>query len=250
MARAEFDILHADADCVAIAKPAGVPAIPGRDGEPSALERLAAQLGLPCAGAADPRLRVVHRIDRDTSGALLFALSRDAQRHLSEQFRGRTVAKEYLALVAGAPGADEGTIESPIGPHPTSPRRMIVTKTGRPALTLWRVEQRYRGLALLRVFPKTGKTHQIRVHLRSIGLPLAIDPLYNPAGPRALLLSAFKRGYRPAADHEERPLIERLTLHAERLRFLDRSGRPIDLVAPLPKDLRAAVQMLGKYARS
>jgi 23S rRNA-/tRNA-specific pseudouridylate synthase len=132
----------------------------------------------------------------------------------------------------------------------------IVRHGGRPARTLWRVEETFRDLALLRVFPKTGKTHQIRVHLASVGLPLAIDPLYNaPRGGGAgaatpgLLLSTFKRGYRPTGGGVERPLIERLTLHAETLRFTDRTGAKLEVVAPPPKDFRAALNMLRKYAR-
>jgi 23S rRNA pseudouridine955/2504/2580 synthase/23S rRNA pseudouridine1911/1915/1917 synthase len=99
----------------------------------------------------------------------------------------------------------------------------------------------------------TGKTHQIRVHLMSIGLPLAIDPLYNaprgPGAPPGLMLSAFKRGYRAAGGGPERPLIDRLTLHAEKLRFTDVAGQSVEVTAPLPKDLRAALNMLRKYAR-
>jgi 23S rRNA-/tRNA-specific pseudouridylate synthase len=107
-------------------------------------------------------------------------------------------------------------------------------------------------MALLRVFPKTGKTHQIRVHLAHIGLPLLIDPLYSAPRERApigLMLSQFKRGYRESRGKEERPLIARLTLHAEKLRFVHPNGKPIEIVAPLPKDFRAALNMLSKYAR-
>ena len=86
------------------------------------------------------------------------------------------------------------------------------------------------------------------MHLKSIGLPLAIDPLYNPTfNPHGLYLSSFKRGYRPAAGREERPLIDRLTLHAERLRFLDLDGNDIEVVAPLPKDFRAALNQLHRF---
>ncbi len=106
-------------------------------------------------------------------------------------------------------------------------------------------------MTLLRIRPQTGKTHQIRVHLKHIGLPLVIDPLYNPTGagaPVGLFLSSFKRGYR-AKQVEERPLIERLTLHAEKLRIAHPSGHDLEIIAPLPKDLRSTLNMLGKYAR-
>jgi 23S rRNA pseudouridine955/2504/2580 synthase/23S rRNA pseudouridine1911/1915/1917 synthase len=199
------------------------------------------------------RLRVVHRLDKDTSGVLLFAKNVSAQRHLSHQFQNNTIQKEYLALVRGRPQQAAGEIDAPLARHPASKERMaIVRHGGRRARTEWRVEETFRDLALLRVFPKTGKTHQIRVHLQSIGMPLAIDPLYNaPRGGGAspgLLLSAFKRGYRATGRERERPLIDRLTLHAEKLRFGDPAGANIEVVAPLPKDFRAVLNMLRKYA--
>ena len=118
---------------------------------------------------------------------------------------------------------------------------------------MWKLEQPFRDYALLRVFPKTGKTHQIRVHLKHIGLPLAVDPLYNPPRERArvagIYLSSFKRDYRPARGHEERPLIARLTLHAERLCLDGPAQRPLQFVAEAPKDFRAALKSLQKYDR-
>lgn len=235
---------------VAVDKPAGLATIPGRAEQTSVIEELAAQLGLPASGTADPRVRVVHRLDKETSGVLLFALDSATQRHLSHQFQNNTISKEYLALVVGRPAETEGEVDAALGRHPTSPLRMAVTKHGgRPARTAWRVEQAFRALSLLRVFPKTGKTHQIRVHLKSIGLPLAIDPLYNvQKGSPGLLLSTFKRGYRSKGDGPERPLIDRLTLHAERLRFASPAGDAVEVVSPLPKDLRSTLNMLAKYS--
>ena len=233
---------------VAVFKPAGLATIPGRGETDSVLEALARQLGLPSTGDADPRVRVVHRLDKETSGVLLFALNRAAQQHLSHQFQNNTIAKEYLALVRGRPGDTSGVIDAPLAPHPTSPRRMAVVKRGgRPARTEWRVEETFRGFALLRCFPKTGKTHQIRVHLLHIGLPLAIDPLYGSREP--IFLSDFKRGYRPTRGGDERPLIDRLTLHAERLAFVAPDGTPTEIIAPLPKDFRAVLNQLRRNAR-
>jgi 23S rRNA pseudouridine955/2504/2580 synthase/23S rRNA pseudouridine1911/1915/1917 synthase len=242
----KLDILLDTPDLAAIMKPAGLATIPGRGETTSALEQLAAQLGLPCSGTADPRLRVVHRLDKDTSGVLLFARHTAAQRHVSHQFQNNAVEKEYLAIVAGRPSADEGTIDAPLAPHPNNPKLMAVSKQGRPALTLWKVEQRFRNHALIRCFPKTGKTHQIRVHLKHAGMPLAVDPLYNPKAP-PLLLSSIKRDYRPTrGEVVERPLIARLTLHAEKLRFTDLAGAPVEAIAPPPKDFRATVNQMSK----
>ena len=254
MARRDtLDILTQRPDWVAVDKPAGLATIPGRGEDDSVLEQLGRQLGLPSSGTADPRVRVVHRLDKDTSGVLLFATHAAAQRHLSHQFQNNAVGKEYLALVAGRPAGQEGEVDAPLARHPASPQRMAVVRHGgRPARTAWRVEEAFRHFTLLRVFPRTGKTHQIRVHLQSIGLPLAIDPLYNAprgGGAAGLLLSTFKRGYRPAAGETERPLVDRLTLHAEKLRFRGLDGDDVEIAAPLPKDLRAAINMLRKYGR-
>jgi RluA family pseudouridine synthase len=239
-------ILFDNENLVAVSKPAGLATIPGRGETTSVLEELSRQAGLPCSGTTDPRLRVVHRLDKGTTGVLLFAKNIEAQRHLSHQFQNNTVEKEYLALVAGRAIEDSGDIDSPIAPHPTIKARMTVSKHGRPARTLWKVEQRFRDFTLLRCLPKTGKTHQIRVHLLSIGLPLAIDPIYNRhAAP--ILLSQFKRDYRGKLGEPERPLIDRLTLHAECLRVRSLSDELLEIRAALPKDFATTLKMLVKY---
>jgi 23S rRNA pseudouridine955/2504/2580 synthase/23S rRNA pseudouridine1911/1915/1917 synthase len=126
---------------------------------------------------------------------------------------------------------------------------MTVTKHGRSARTDWQVEKSLRRFALLRCFPRTGRTHQIRVHLKSIGLPLAVDPLYNSQAPRSpvgIYLSRYKRDYRPTFGEEERPLIARLTLHAEKITFTRIDGISVTIECPAPKDFRAAVNQLSK----
>lgn len=246
-------VLWESDDAIAVAKPAGLATIPGRDEPQSVLQVVAAQIGLPATGTADPRVRVVHRLDKDTSGVLLFAKNTDAQRHLSHQFQNNAISKEYLALVNGRPGEREGEIVAALARHPTSARHMaIVSHGGRPARTAWKVEEFFRDYTLLRVFPKTGKTHQIRVHLESIGLPLAIDPLYLnavPGRPTGIYLSRFKRAYSPTHGEEERPLIDRLTLHAEKLSFLDRQGVTINIACPLPKDMKAVLNQLRRWGK-
>jgi 23S rRNA-/tRNA-specific pseudouridylate synthase len=125
---------------------------------------------------------------------------------------------------------------------------MAVAKHGgRPARTAWRVEDQFRDFVLLRCFPKTGKTHQIRVHLAHIGLPLAIDPLYGCGDP--IFLSDFKRDYRRARDRDERPLIDRLTLHAHRLQFVGTANERVEIESEPPKDFRAIVNQLRRHAR-
>jgi 23S rRNA pseudouridine1911/1915/1917 synthase len=257
-ASAPLTILLETPDLVAVAKPAGLTTIPGRDGSDSVLEALGRQLNLPTAGLADPRLRVVHRLDKDTSGVLLFAENAAAQRALCKQFLDSSVRKEYLALVIGRPQADEGRIDAPLANHPTDRLRMVVAKNGKPAVTDWKVEKRIGDLTLLRCFPRTGRTHQIRVHLQSAGFPLAIDPLYRPQRdrprngeeprPPGIYLSDFKRDYRPTRGEIERPLIDRLTLHAHRIALYDPAGGDVKLECEPPKDFRATIKQLEKLA--
>src|SRR5688572_20960789 len=141
-------ILAETSDWVAVSKPAGLATIPGRGEDTSVLEQLAAQLGLPAAGTDDPRLRIVHRLDKDTSGVLLFAKHVAAQRHLSHQFQNNAVEKQYLALVVGRPQQPEGEIDAPLGRHPADPKRMAVVRHGgRPARTAWQTEETFRGYA-------------------------------------------------------------------------------------------------------
>jgi RluA family pseudouridine synthase len=242
-------ILFEDNRLVGVAKPANLATIPGRGETDSVLQMLSRQMGIPCSGLADPRLRLVHRLDKGTSGVLLLAKDIAAQRHLSHQFQNNQIQKEYLALVFGRPEQDEGEIDAPIAPHPTSRDRMVVTRHGRAARTAWKVDRRMKRFALLRCYPRTGRTHQIRVHLRSIGLPLAVDTLYNPRRqgvPTGIFLREFKRDYRPTAGEDERPLISRLTLHAQRIGFVHPDGQSITVECPLPKDFRAAITQLSK----
>jgi 23S rRNA pseudouridine955/2504/2580 synthase/23S rRNA pseudouridine1911/1915/1917 synthase len=238
---------------VAVHKPAGLAAIPGRAETDSVLEQIAQLLGIPWKGTEDPRVRVVHRLDKETSGVMLFAKDKDAQRHLSHQFQNNRVEKEYLAICMGRPPGKEGEIDAPMCVNPAAKTKMMVSEAhGRPAKTAWRVEGSFGQYHLIRAFPKTGKTHQIRVHLKSIGLPLAVDPLYNPVRPPGepgVFLSRFKRDYRPTAGEEERPLIDRLTLHAEKLRFEDLDGKRVELIAEPPKDFRATVNQLRRHGK-
>jgi 23S rRNA pseudouridine1911/1915/1917 synthase len=247
-----LDILYDDSDLIAVNKPPRLAVIPGRGEDDCLLHQLGRQIGLPSSGDADPRLRIVHRLDKDTSGVIVLAKTVEAQRALSGQFQTQKTAKQYLALVAGRPTEPSGHIDAPLGAHPSSPlRRAVVKHGGRPAVTDWVVEQRFRDYSLLRVFPKTGKTHQIRVHLQHAGFPLAIDPLYNAPGPKGqsgIYLSRFKRDYRPNRDQKEFPLIDRLTLHAEVLEFTKPDGTPMKLTAVPPKDFRAVINMLSRHS--
>jgi RluA family pseudouridine synthase len=191
------------------------------------------------------KLYVVHRLDAGTSGAVLFAKTEQAHRFLCEQFEKRLVQKTYSAVVDGEVEQD-GLIDLPLSEDPRKKGRMMVSDHGKPSSTGFRVAERFRGFTLLDASPKTGRTHQIRVHLSAIGHPLVVDPDYG--GREAFFLSEIKRGYKHKQDEPDRPLISRLTLHAGEIRFVHPdSGGEMEVKAELPKDMRALLHALRKY---
>lgn len=236
----KYELLHEDADLLVVNKPAGLLTIPDRFGNK---ENLLAQLQKQYG-----EVLTVHRLDRETSGVLCFARNAEAHRHLSIQFEQHTTDKYYLALLDGVLHHDEGEIDKPIGEHPTIAGKMIISNSGKPALTFYRVLERFAHFTLAEALIKTGRTHQIRVHFQSIGYPLAVDALY---GRRAgFLLSEIKgKAYRTGKFSEgERPLMERSSLHAYRLR-LDHptTGERMEFKAELPKDFNAVLTQLRKW---
>src|SRR4051812_28712653 len=167
------------------------------------------------AGAHRPG--IVHRLDRDTTGLLIVAKDDRAHASLAAQFEGRTIRKEYLAIVRGEPSRDSDYIEKPIGFHPTERERMAIRLPedgAKAASTYYEVPERLGGFSLVRCLPKTGRTHQIRVHLTHIGHPIVADKMYSG---RAKLTVGDILG--PDAEVSERVLIERQALHAHRLEF-------------------------------
>ena len=194
------------------------------------------------------RPRLVHRLDKDTSGAVLVAKSLEAERRLREAFDGGEIRKKYLALVEGEYALEDGAedlIDLPIGPDRKRSGVMRVHDDGKPSRTRVWVERRYRGYTLLGCEPLTGRTHQIRVHLAAAGFPLVVDPHYGRL--RSLALSEIKAGYRPKRGRAEAPLIARLTLHARSIEFpsVD-SGAPVCVEAPIPRDLERVLKQMAK----
>jgi len=243
-----LEVVREDPGWTAVHKPSGLASVKER-WRPDAPTALSVLHGLWRARDPEaPRPFVIHRLDKETSGLLLFGRDAASARALSEAFRKRRVRKEYLALVAGAPPEPSGEIELRLLPDPRKPERMLVEeRRGKKSVTAWETEEVFRGWTLLRVVPRTGRTHQIRATLAHLGCPVATDPLYGEG--TALLLSSLKRRYKRPRDHEERPLLGRLALHAHRLRFQDPAGEgEVVLEAPVPKDLRVALEKLRRYA--
>jgi len=243
-------VLYEDEFCIVINKPPGLATVPENDAEDYPLmSGLLQYLAHESPDATGELIRpmIVHRLDKDTTGALVVAKSLDAMRRLTQQFVQRSVRKEYLAVVRGDP-PDETTIDIGITARRVKGgRAKIDARHGRPAVTDIRTEERFRGFALVRAIPRTGRTHQVRLHLKAAGFPLAADPLYSNA---ALYLSELKAGYRPKPGRPERPLIARQSLHAHRISFETVCGgtvKDVTAEAPVPDDMAVALKMLRKY---
>jgi 23S rRNA pseudouridine1911/1915/1917 synthase len=196
--------------------------------------------------AGERRAGIVHRLDRDTTGLLIVAKDDAAHRALAQQFEQRTIHKRYLAIVVGEPGRDSDYIERTIGFHPVRREKMAVRLPedgGKVASTFYEVLERFRGYALVRCEPRTGRTHQIRVHLAHIAHPIVADKLY--AGRDRLTLGDLAG---PDAPEGDRILIDRQALHAYSIRLKHPStGRELTLTAPLPEDMTRTLEALRRY---
>lgn len=244
-----IEVLREAPGWTAVLKPAGVASVKERwkPDAPTVLELLWTEWRRRDREA--PKPFVIHRIDKETSGLLLFGRDAATAKALSTAFRRRLVKKEYLALVVGRPPEPSGTLEVRLLPDPRRPERMRVDeKRGKKSVTAWETVEEFRRWTLLRALPLTGRTHQIRVTLSRLGCPVVADPLYGDGD--GLRLSAMKRGYKPPRDHGEFPLLARLGLHAHRLRFPDPADPAAEVAveSPLPKDFRVALEKLRKYA--
>ncbi len=181
----DIPVLHEDTDLLVVDKPAGLLTVPGKG---AAL----ADCLLTRLTAGFPTVRLVHRLDRDTSGVMVFALTPHAQKHLGQQFEARKPRKTYLARVAGRLAPKTGQVDLPLTVDwPNRPRQMVCPETGRPAQTDWRVLKAGDAESRVRLFPRTGRTHQLRVHMLAVGHPILGDLLYAPetaaAYPRLML---------------------------------------------------------------
>ncbi|MBN2495088.1 MAG: RluA family pseudouridine synthase [Deltaproteobacteria bacterium] len=225
-----FAVLHADDFVVAVDKGPGAPVHPVRSfRKRTVLTGLREALG-------DPTLKPAHRLDRETSGVLVFGRGRENTARLMAMFRARAVRKRYLAVVCGEPGFDEREIDLCLGRDPLFAYRvrMRPDPLGQPARTRLRVLRRLAGRALVAAEPQTGRQHQIRVHLAAIGHPVLGDPLYQLGG------QPYIDRIRDALDEDRAALLghSRLALHAERLELTHpQTGAPMALHAPLPEDL-------------
>ncbi len=241
-----LDILYDDDHRAVVDKPPGMVVHPARGHWSGTLAgALQYHFGGRLSTTGGPtRPGIVHRLDRDTSGVILVAKSDQAHAKLAAQFQARTIRKEYFALVAGSPQRDRDVVDRPIGVHPHQREKMAIRRdesVSRPAETFYEVIERFDGFAAVRVEPKTGRTHQVRVHLSHIGCPVLCDRQY---GGRARIT----RGEIRRDPKDDTVLLARQALHARRLRFSHpATGKPMDIEAPLPDDMAAVLAELREY---
>jgi 23S rRNA pseudouridine1911/1915/1917 synthase len=224
-------------DWIALNKPAGLLSIPDREGKEISLKVVLKE--------AYGNIYTVHRLDKETSGVIIFAKNEMAHKELSRQFEERVTEKLYQGLVTGSLMNKQDRIDSPIMEHPAKNGTMIVHRKGKESITDYEVLEDFGIYSFVQFRILTGRTHQIRVHMKDLGHPIVCDPVYGDGKP--VLVSAIKSKYKLAKTEEsERPILGRLALHAFKLVFLGTDGKPVTLEAPLPKDIRATLQQLAK----
>ena len=240
-----LDILYEDEHLAAINKPAGMVVHPSR-GHWSGTLSSALQFHFDSLSTVGGLTRpgIVHRLDRDTSGVLVVAKTDVAHFQLASQFERREVEKEYFTVVVGCPDRDRDLIELPIGVHPYHREKMAIRRdhsTSRDARTIYEVQERFDGFAALKIFPQTGRTHQIRVHLVNIGHAVLCDRMY---GGRA----EITRGALQHHSDDATVILSRQALHASRLKIRHpRTDEVLEFVAPLPDDLQALLAELRTW---
>jgi 23S rRNA pseudouridine1911/1915/1917 synthase len=237
-----LDILYEDDWLAAVNKPPGMVVHPAKGHWKGTLTSALQFHFDTLSGAGGPtRPGIVHRLDRDTSGVLVVAKTDQAHFSLAEQFESRSTEKEYLAITVGVPDHDCDIIEQPIGIHPYQREKMAIRRdhaTSRPAQTFYAVAERFEGFAAVKVLPKTGRTHQIRVHLAHIGCPVLCDKLYSGR-------DRITRGELARDSDDRQVILSRQALHASRLALAHpATGERVEFVAPLADDMVEVLKLL------
>lgn len=240
-------VIHDDNDFCAVTKPAGISTVSERwDNTAKCLiDRLWDLWKTKDPDA--PRPHVVHRLDKDTTGVILFAKNGAAQARLRNQFQNREVKKVYGALVEGLPDPPRGESIFHVEENPSRPGSMRFQRSGKECSSEYNLLEAFRDHSWVEIRPLTGRTHQVRLTMLKLKTPCCCDQLYGTGSP--LLLSSFKRGYRPGRNGVERPLLDRLGLHAISIQFRHpATDVEMNLESSLPKDLSASLRQLRRWA--
>ena len=243
-----LDLLFEDEDLAVVNKSAGMVVHPAKGHWSGTLTSALSFHFQSLSTVGGPtRPGIVHRLDRDTSGVILIAKNNKAHQHLASQFEARTVQKEYWAIVQKVPDRDRDIVALPIGPHPHHREKMITGENiqrGKAAETFYEVLERLKGFALMRAVPKTGRTHQIRLHLAHIGHPVLCDKLYGSRSQISMDDLPLSGGEEPAS---EALLLDRQALHAHKISITHpTNGVPLSFEAPLPEDFERTLAALRK----
>jgi len=237
MIKIEEHILEEDENLVAVNKPAGLLTVPDREGKEMSLKLLLKN--------KYGEIFTVHRLDKGTSGTVVFAKNEEAHKQLSQLFEARETDKIYNGFVLGSPFQKSGVINEPIAEHPAKKGLMTVYKKGKESITEYEVLENFKLYSWMQFRILTGRTHQIRVHMKHLGNPIVCDDLYGDGKP-VFISSIKRRKFKLSKDEEEeRPILSRLALHASKLKF-QLNNKTYELEAELPKDLRALLQQLRK----
>ena len=245
MKKTPFTLIYADEDMIAVNKAAGLLVAADRwDSETPRLDLLI-QKELPQIAPLCQKLYAVHRIDKDTSGILLYALNAEAHRALNTAFQDREIKKTYRLLIHGRVSEEQFTVDLPLRADGDALHRTVVDKRrGKEAVTHFTVLETFRQFSLLEARPVTGRTHQIRAHLAAAGYPIVCDSLYGSGKP--VLLSELKQRWHGDV-YTEQPLIRRLALHAYQLEGIHpRTSEPFSFTAEYAKDFKSTVHQLQK----
>lgn len=234
-------IIEETDDWIALNKPSGLLSIPDREGKDISLKRILQE--------KYQNIFTVHRLDRDTSGLIIFVKNEKTHQFLSKAFEERKTEKIYLGLVLGSFMDKKGTIDAPIAEHPAKNGLMVVHRKGKASLTDYEELENFGIYAWAKFQIHTGRTHQIRVHSKNIGHPIVCDSLYGDSQPILLSSLKYKKFKLSKNVEEEKPLLNRLALHSYQLNFTDQDGKKVFLEAALPKDLRATLNQLQKWKK-
>ncbi len=238
----KLDILYEDEQYIIVNKPSGLLSIPDRHNAqiPSVAGLLRKQF---------PLVFIIHRLDKDTSGIICFAKDEETHRYTSQLFEHREVKKKYIGIVHGSMSQESGTIEDPIMEHPAINGKMIIhQKQGKPSITKFEVMESFGLYSFVQFDILTGRTHQIRLHMQNYGHPIVGDALYGKED--AVYISQLKKKFKLSKDsEEEKPILNRLALHAFRLIFVASTGHTIDVEAPLPRDMNAMLNQCRKWLK-